>query len=156
MIVLVGGTATVYEESRPILDTFAKKTFHIGPCGAGMRMKLVTNLVLGLHRAVLAEGLTFARAIGLDPANSLEILKASVAYSRTMDTKGHKMVEADFSVEARLSQHLKDVRLILSHGSTVDATLPLSEVHRQLLELAEAAGYGDADNSAILRAFGES
>ncbi len=56
-------------------------------------------------------GLAFAEAIGLEPAAALEVLKGSMAYSRAMDVKGRKMIEGDFSVQARLSQHLKDVRL---------------------------------------------
>src|SRR5437868_6703975 len=47
---------------------FAREWFYLGPWGSGSRMKLVVNLVLGLNRAVLAEGLAFARACGLDPA----------------------------------------------------------------------------------------
>ena len=58
------------------------------------------------------------------------------------------MLEEDFSVQARLSQHLKDVSLILASG----VTLPLSETHRQLLEQAETMGLGEADNSAIIKA----
>jgi 3-hydroxyisobutyrate dehydrogenase-like beta-hydroxyacid dehydrogenase len=71
-----------------------------------------------------------------------------------MDTKGPKMVAGDFTTQGKLSQHLKDVRLILSEGDRVGATLPLSALHRELLEGLEAAGLGEADNSAIIRAFG--
>ena len=116
-------------------------------------MKLVLNLVLGLNRAVLAEGLSFARSSGIDPALALEILKAGPAYSKAMDVKGQKMLSEDFTPEARLSQHLKDVRLILDQARQQGRMLPLSEVHRTLLEKAETAGYGAADNSAIVKAF---
>ena len=81
------------------------------------------------------------------------MLKAGAAYSRVMDDKGEKMLHHDFSVEARLSQHLKDVRLILSAAGAKNAKAPLSQVHRQLLERLEAAGYGDVDNSAIIMAY---
>ena len=77
-------------------------------------MKLVSNLVLGLNRAALAEGLSFAKAIGVDPVAALEVLRGSAAYSRVMDIKGNKMLTNDFSVQAKLSQHFKDVRIILS------------------------------------------
>ena len=116
-------------------------------------MKLVLNLVLGLNRAVLAEGLEFARASGIDPAVALEILKSGPAYSRAMEAKGEKMLTGDFEPEARLSQHLKDVRLILAYGEKLGAKLPLSALHRELLEAAETAGFGGADNSAIIKAF---
>jgi 3-hydroxyisobutyrate dehydrogenase-like beta-hydroxyacid dehydrogenase len=60
-------------------------------------MKLVVNLVLGLNRAVLAEGLAFAHACGLDLAQTLKVLQAGAAYSRVMETKGRKMIERDCS-----------------------------------------------------------
>jgi 3-hydroxyisobutyrate dehydrogenase-like beta-hydroxyacid dehydrogenase len=116
-------------------------------------MKLVFNLVLGLNRAALAEGLAFANACGLDPAEALRVLRSGVAYSRVMETKGPKMVGHDFRPQARLSQHLKDVRLILAEARRAGAAVPLSELHRALLERLEAAGLGDADNAAIIRAF---
>lgn len=152
-ILMCGGDLETLAACRDILDVCGAKWFHMGPCGAGSRMKLVLNLVLGLNRAVLAEGLTFAAAAGIDPSAALEMLKAGPAYSRAMDTKGHKMVAEDFSVEARLSQHLKDVRLILESGNRSGASLPLTSVHRLLLEKAEAAGFGAADNSAVIKAF---
>jgi 3-hydroxyisobutyrate dehydrogenase-like beta-hydroxyacid dehydrogenase len=111
------------------------------------------NLVLGLNRAALAEGLTFARSLGLDPGLTLAVLREGAAYSRAMDAKGPKMIAGDFTPQARLSQHLKDVRLILAEARRAGAATPLSDVHRALLEAAEAAGYGEADNSAVIRAY---
>ena len=116
-------------------------------------MKLVSNLVLGLNRAALAEGLVFAQVLGLEAEAALALI-GTMAYSRIMDTKGRKMIEGDFRVQARLSQHLKDIRLILDAAAAAGQALPLTEIHRQLLEVAEAAGFGEADNSAIIRAFG--
>jgi 3-hydroxyisobutyrate dehydrogenase-like beta-hydroxyacid dehydrogenase len=152
-IVMVGGTDAAFHASRELLANFGRETFHVGPPGCGSRMKLVVNLVLGLNRAVLAEGLTLAKLLDLDLPTALAILKAGAAYSAVMDTKGEKMLAGDFTVQARLSQHLKDVRLMLAAAERTGTTLPLSEVHRRLLERAEAAGFGDADNSAVLRAF---
>ena len=80
-------------------------------------------------------------------------MRAGAAYSAVMDTKGRKMIDQDFSPQARLSQHLKDVGLILEAGERSGARLPLSGLHRRLLEEVEAAGFGDADNSAIIKAF---
>jgi 3-hydroxyisobutyrate dehydrogenase-like beta-hydroxyacid dehydrogenase len=116
-------------------------------------MKLVVNLVLGLNRAALAEGLAFARACGLDPGEALRVLRAGAAYSQVMDAKGRKMVDHDFRPQARVAQHLKDVRLILAEAERAGAAVPLSELHRQLLERVVAAGLGDADNAAVIRAF---
>ena len=86
---------------------------------------------------------------------TLFLLRESMAYSRIMDTKGEKMVHGDFEPQARLSQHLKDVRLILESAGKADAVLPLTEAHQQLLEVAVQMGLGEMDNSAIIRAFSE-
>ena len=58
--------------------------------------------------------------------------------------------ERDFTVQARLSQHLKDVRLMLEAAAAAGMELPLTEAHRRLMEQAEAAGLGELDNSAII------
>jgi len=152
-IVMAGGRRQAFDAAAPLFRTFAARAFYLGSYGAGARMKLVANLALGLHRAVLAETISFARACEVSPADALEVLKAGAAYSRVMDDKGEKMLHHDFSVEARLSQHLKDVRLILASAAAKNARTPLSQVHRQLLERLEAAGYGDLDNSAIIMAY---
>lgn len=154
VIVMVGGERAHFDACRDVFAAFARGVYHVGPWGSGARMKLVTNLVLGLNRAVLAEGLGFAKACGLDPGRTLEILKSSSSYSRAMDSKGAKMIMGDFRPDARLSQHLKDVRLILENATRAGCHLPLSELHRSLLEDLERLGHGDADNAAIALAFG--
>ncbi len=152
-VVMAGGRREAFDRAAPLFRTFASRAFYLGTFGTGARMKLVVNLALGLHRAVLAETLAFARACEVSPTDALEVLKAGAAYSRVMDDKGEKMLNHEFSVEARLSQHLKDVRLILAAAGAKHAKAPLSQVHRQLLEGLVSAGYGDADNSAIVMAY---
>src|SRR5206468_3291821 len=88
---MVGGSEAAFKRCRDLFDLFAEHAFRVGPCGSGSTMKLVTNLVLGLNRAALAEGLTFAKALGLDLGQALEVLRKSMAYSAIMDTKGAKM-----------------------------------------------------------------
>ena len=155
VLVIAGGEARPIAACGDLFAAFATQAFPVGPWGSGARMKLVVNLVLGLNRAVLAEGLALARACGLDSVAALEILRAGPAYSRVMDTKGPKMLSGDFTPQARLAQHLKDVHLILKLGEGCQARLPFSALHRDLLERLAASGYHDADNSAIIRAFSE-
>lgn len=152
-VILAGGTAEAIAGCHSILHALAPTVLHIGPCGSGAKMKLVVNLVLGLNRAVLAEGLAFAGRLGLDTGQALAALRATSAYSAAMDTKGEKMVQRDFTPQARLRQHLKDVRLMLDAARRTGAQVPLTGQHEALLSRLVDAGYGDEDNSAILRAF---
>lgn len=153
VVVTAGGSAEVYARAEPLFRLFASRWFHVGPCGSGARTKLVVNLVLGLNRAALAEGLGLARACGLDLNTMLDILQSGGAYSRAMDTKGRKMIDGDFTAQAKLSQHLKDVRLILGEGDKTGAALPFSTLHERLLAGLTERGLGDCDNSAVFRAF---
>ena len=152
-VMLVGGKLDAFEFVLPLLRELSSTQFHTGPCGSGATAKLIVNLVLGLNRAVLAEGLSLARGCGVDLPQMLEILQSGAAYSRVMDTKGPKMLSGDFTPQARLDQHWKDVRLILELGRKHGAALPLSQIHEGLLEQASAMGLGASDKSAVIRAF---
>lgn len=148
---MVGGDAEAFIACSDIFESIGQQTFHTGPAGTGAKMKLVTNLVLGLNRAALAEGLAFAASLGLDLTLSLAVMRGSAAYSKIMDTKGERMIQGNFAPEARLSQHLKDVRLIVDIGRHAGLPMPLSAAHRAVLEDAEAAGCGELDNSSIIK-----
>lgn len=150
VLVMVGGALPVYDLCRDIFQAFALRTFHLGPSGKGAEAKLIVNLVLGLNRLVLAEGLVLAQKAGVDLNVLLDVLKAGGAYSRVMDIKGDKMVDSDFQPQARLSQHLKDVDLILELGARTATPLPTTALHAQLLRTGVAMGLGNEDNSAVI------
>ncbi len=152
-IVLCGAAPLAFIAAGDLLAQFGRQVFHTGATGSGSRMKLVLNLVLGLQRAVLAEGLEFARKSGVDPQRALEILKAGPAYARVMDNKGQKMLSGDFQPEARLAQHWKDVTLMQQSAGSNGAKIPLTDLHEKLLRSAIEAGWGGEDNSAIIKAF---
>jgi 3-hydroxyisobutyrate dehydrogenase-like beta-hydroxyacid dehydrogenase len=150
LLVMAGGPAAAFERCLPLFAAFARSAVHAGPSGAGAAAKLVTNLVLGLNRLALAEGLSLGLSAGLEPPALLRLLRESGAYSRVLDAKGERMVSGRFEPEARLAQHLKDVNLILDLGRELGVALPVSTLHRELLERAVAAGLGELDNSAVL------
>lgn len=150
--VIVGGAHAAFSACEDLWPVLGKHVFHVGTSGSAAKVKLVSNLVLGLNRAALAEGLAFAETLGLDQHGVLSVLQASAAYSRQMDTKGLKMIARNFVAQAKLSQHLKDVRLILEAAASHGLKLQLTDAHRQLLERAEAMDLGELDNSAIIQA----
>jgi 3-hydroxyisobutyrate dehydrogenase len=151
--VIIGGSEDDVRRAAPVLSSWSERRFHVGPPGSGARLKLIVNLVLGLNRAALAEGLALAKACDIEEAAALAVLQATPAYSTVMETKGPKMAIGDYSPQARLAQHLKDVRLIRELARRYEAVTPLSDVHETLLEAAVELGFGDADNSAVIEAF---
>lgn len=151
LLAMVGGPADVFEDCRPLLAAFARHVVLVGESGSGSAAKLVTNLILGLNRLALAEGLALGLRAGLDPNALLELLGHSAAASRALEHKGRRMVSGDFTPDAKLSQHLKDVHLIRDLGEELGTDLPLTRLHERLLEQAVAEGLGELDNSAIIR-----
>ena len=112
-------------DAAPVLDALFPRRFHIGKVGDGGRAKLAVNLILGLNRLALAEGLVFAARLGLDPAAFLKVARGSAAASQVMDTKGPKMVGGDFAPEGRVRQTLKDAQLMLDQARKAGQQLPL-------------------------------
>ncbi len=156
-VAMVGGPIESYQSALPLLNCFTHQQFHTGTNGSGSTVKLIVNLVLGLNRLVLAEGLSLAASCGVDLSMVLEILKSGAAYSRVMDVKGEKMIREEFSPpQARLDQHWKDVRLILELGRQHQQALPLSELHERILEQASNLGCGSLDNSSVIKVYSKS
>jgi 3-hydroxyisobutyrate dehydrogenase-like beta-hydroxyacid dehydrogenase len=148
-IVMAGASEPAFEQAAPLLAALSSTVIRCGGPGSGARMKLVFNMVLGLNRAALAEGLAFGEAQRLSGEMILRVLQSGPAASRIMETKGPKMIARDYTPEARLRQHHKDVRLMLSLGGRA----PLTEAHERVLAEAEAMGLGDNDNSALIEVY---
>ena len=148
---LIGGAAEIVSKLEPLLRALFPVYFHVGSLGDGGRTKLAINLILGLNRLALAEGLVFAERLGLNPAAFLEIARKSASYSQVMDVKGSKMVRGDFVPEGRVAQHLKDVHLMLEQARRAGQELPLTSMHADILQSCMRRGEGELDNSSVIQ-----
>jgi 3-hydroxyisobutyrate dehydrogenase-like beta-hydroxyacid dehydrogenase len=148
---MVGGERSTMEAVAPVLDAVTKKRYHLGAIGAAGRAKLAVNLVGGLNRAVLAEGLAFAESMGLELPSFLEVLKGSAAYNRAMDTRGEKMINGDFAPHGKVIQSRKDFTLMHQAARRTGQQLPLAAVYLDLIEACVAHGESDLDNSAVFK-----
>jgi 3-hydroxyisobutyrate dehydrogenase-like beta-hydroxyacid dehydrogenase len=147
---LIGGDAALAAEIKPVLDALYPRAFHIGTYGDGSRAKLAINLILGITRTALAEGLVFAERVGLDPATFLEVAKASACYSRVMEGKGPKMVRGDFSPQGMVQVSYKDSTLMREQGDKAGQQLPLLDTYCGLLKACIDAGQAQLDNSSVI------
>jgi 3-hydroxyisobutyrate dehydrogenase-like beta-hydroxyacid dehydrogenase len=148
---LLGAEPAALQRHAALLDALSSQRIVVGGAGMGARAKLATNLVLGLNRAALAEGMVFAERLGIAPGTFLTLVLATPARSDAALAKGALMVSGEFAPQSRIQQHLKDVNLMLQQAATSGQRLPLSEAHAGLLRGAMAAGDGELDNAAIIR-----
>jgi len=150
-VFLIGGERAACERCLDLFTALAERRYLLGSSGAGSRAKLASNLILGLNRLALAEGLVFAERLGLDLDAFLAMARTTPAYSCAMDVKGQKMLRGDFAPQSKVSQHHKDLRIILEYAARAGQHLPLAQLHRQILEDAMAAGEGDLDTSVVIQ-----
>jgi len=150
---LMGGDQGLIQDLAPILDAMCTKRMYVGEIGSASKAKLAINLVLGLHRAALAEGLVFGSRIGLDPNTLLDLLINSAAASSVMKVKGPMMVRREFeNPQSRVDQSLKDFGLIQKLANDKKQPLPLATQYIELLQSCLDQGEGKQDNAIILEA----
>ena len=148
---LIGGDPAAAEEARDVLDAICPRRHHLGAAGNGGRAKLAINLILGVTRAAVAEGLVFAERLGLDPATFLSVARDSAAYSQVMDIKGRKMVDRDWAPHGKITQTLKDFLLMHEQAVAHGQKLPLAQTYVDLVQGCVAAGEGEWDNAAVMQ-----
>lgn len=148
-LLFCSGSPSAFQRVKPSLERLASQVFYLGQSGSASRMKLVFNHLLGLNRAALAESLSFAEAQGMPLSEVLEVLRAASPLLDVVRSKGQKMVEQDYRPQARVAQHLKDVRLILQEAAHQQLALPFEQLNEQMLQEAVDAGWGDHDNAAV-------
>jgi 3-hydroxyisobutyrate dehydrogenase-like beta-hydroxyacid dehydrogenase len=151
-VFLIGGDATAAAGLAGIFAILGQSHHHVGGLGDGNRTKLAINLILGLNRAALAEGLVFAEQIGLAPEKFLELARGSAAASQVMDIKGPLMVARDFAPQGRISQSAKDFNLMRDAALARGQRLPFTELYLTMMQDCMDHGEADLDNAAIIKA----
>ncbi|ESS06971.1 MAG: 3-hydroxyisobutyrate dehydrogenase related beta-hydroxyacid dehydrogenase [uncultured archaeon A07HB70] len=153
LTVLVGGDADVLARVRPVLDAVARTVHRVGPLGAGATLKLVNNYLFALNQLALAEGLTMARAAGVDDETFAETVAESSGGSYALDRNMERFViPDDYDSEFTLDLMAKDARLAERFAAERETPLLLGGASG-LYEAAAALGHGDLDASAVLKLY---
>jgi 3-hydroxyisobutyrate dehydrogenase-like beta-hydroxyacid dehydrogenase len=149
---LVAGETGAIDSASAILAILCPRRLRVGAVGDASRDKLAINLILQNNRAALAEGIAFAERLGLDGATFLAAARESAAYSRVMETKGHKMLTRDYRPQSHISQTLKDAELILDEAGRRGLRLPMTATQADLLRAAIVLEGPDSDSAAVIEA----
>ena len=148
--ILVGGDPEHVRICFPVFEAITSRTVHVGNVGMASLAKLVTNLLVGLNTAALAEALVLGAKGGLGPAKMLEALAGTAASSRMMEIRGPLMVAEEFPPQMKLELFLKDLRLILEEGRRLEVPLPLTTTAQRLFAAAGDAGAGAQDLAVVI------
>jgi 3-hydroxyisobutyrate dehydrogenase len=157
LLILVSGAPEAVAGVQPLLDALARSAPVVGSSpGDGQRMKLVNQLLCGVHIAAAGEALAFAGSLGLDPEQCWKVLREGAAASFMFDDRGARMVAGDFdNVRSALDIFVKDMGLVTGAAGEAGAAVPLASAARELYQRGHDEGLGRRDDSVIIEVLRE-
>lgn len=156
LLIVVGATESARRRAQPVLDLLASTLSIVGDKpGDGQALKVVNQLLCGVHIAAAAEAMALAQSLGLDQQKTLEALQTGAAGSFMLGNRGPRMLHAydDGGAEAlsRLDIFVKDMGIVTKAAKEAALPTPVASAAEQLYLLGQAAGLGAADDSAVIK-----
>ncbi len=152
--IMAAAPQALFDSHADVLRTMGSALVHVGEVpGQGAAMKIVNQLLCGVHIAVAAEGLAFAERQGIDPAVALGILSDSAASSWMLKNRGPRMIVDQGSVASAVDIFVKDLGLVLDAGRTAKMGLPLAALAHQAFLDASGMGLGARDDSQVIATY---
>jgi 3-hydroxyisobutyrate dehydrogenase len=148
-VVLASGPDDVHDRCAPVFDAIGSRTLWLGSAGQGSRLKLVTNAWVLVILDGVAESLTLAGALGLDPSLLFEAIRGGAMDAPYVSLKGRAMLAGDFTPSFSLAGAAKDADLILTAADAAGADVGVLERIGEHLGQAVDAGHGDLDMCAV-------
>jgi 3-hydroxyisobutyrate dehydrogenase-like beta-hydroxyacid dehydrogenase len=145
---LAGGERVTFEHCAPIFEAIAKQWFLMGPGSAGVQMKLVVNLLLGIGMQAIAEAVSLGEHLHLDRKVLLDVLSKTTVIPPALVGKLKKIEAEDYSPQFPLRLMSKDMNLIADAAKAVAADLPAARAAKAVLD-ANLETRGDLDLSAV-------
>lgn len=155
LTVMVGGEQAAYDQALPVLQAFGKNIRLCGPVGAGQVVKLINQLLVGIHTAAIAEAAVFGARLGADPQVVLDLIGTSFGGSTMMTRHMPRFISRDFSGATPVGLILKDLGLIHDEARASGVPLYLGAFAEQRFSEAFARGQGADDMAALVRLWEE-
>ncbi|HZR63708.1 MAG TPA: NAD(P)-dependent oxidoreductase [Terriglobales bacterium] len=150
LLFIVGGDEAVIEKLKPLYAAMGKKIFRMGETGKGQSAKVVMNLQIALIYEGFAEALTLAAKLGVNTAELMPLINASMVRSGVVEYKAPFVLKRDFSVNFPLKLMRKDIRLALEAAKESRIKLPGLETVEEIYDMAVEDGHADLDYAATL------
>jgi len=153
LLIMVSGSETALAAVQPLLDVMAGNAPVVGnEPGEGQKVKLVNQLLCGVHIAVAAEALAYAEALGLDAGATWEVLRHGAAASFMLDDRGARMVDnPNNDIRSTIDIFVKDMGLVTEAARAKAYPTPLASAAEQLYLAGRRAGLGRADDSTLIQ-----
>jgi 3-hydroxyisobutyrate dehydrogenase len=154
MTMMTAGVPAAYAAVGPLLDAMAAKVYRLGDCaGAGSKVKIINQLLAGVHIAAAAEAMALGLREGVDAAALYEVITHSAGNSWMFENRMAHVLAADYTPLSAVDIFVKDLGLVLDVARATKFPLPLSSTAHQMFMQASSAGFAREDDSAVIKIF---
>lgn len=151
--VIVGGDAAIVAKCEDLFTVMGNKTFHVGPLGSGLAMKLVNNMLVQVNTVAVAEALVLGVKAGLDPKTMYEVVRVSTGGSAAWELRVPRILSGDYVPGGTIDISYKDQELETAFAKRLGVPVLLANVSQQVYQMARAQGLNKQDGSAIVKVF---
>lgn len=155
LTVMVGGDAKAFERALPVFQAFGKNIRRCGGVGAGQAVKLVNQLLTGVHTAAIAEAAVLGAKLGADPQTVLEMIGTSYGGSTMMTRNLPRFISRDFAGASPVRLLLKDLGIIHAEAKGAGVPLLFGALAEQRLVEALARGWAEDDMASLVKLWEE-
>ena len=151
---MTAGRPEAYARCGAVLDAMAAKVYRLGDrAGAGSKVKVINQLLAGVHIAAAAEAMALGLREGVDPAALYEVITHSAGNSWMFENRMPHVLAGDYTPLSAVDIFVKDLGLVLDLARSSKFPLPLSSTAHQMFMQASTAGHGREDDSAVIKIF---
>ena len=154
MTVMSSAKPEAYAKADAVLDAMAGKVYRLGDrAGAGSKVKIINQLLAGVHIAAAAEAMALGLREGVAPEALYEVITHSAGNSWMFENRMAHVLAADYTPLSAVDIFVKDLGLVLDTARASKFPLPLASTAHQMFMQASSAGYGREDDSAVIKIF---
>jgi putative dehydrogenase len=154
MTMMTAGKPEAYAAAGPLLAAMAAKVYRLGDrAGAGSKVKIINQLLAGVHIAAAAEAMALGLREGVDPAALYEVITHSAGNSWMFENRMAHVLAGDYTPLSAVDIFVKDLGLVLDVARASKFPLPLSSTAHQMFMQASTAGFAREDDSAVIKIF---
>ncbi|MEL6289263.1 MAG: L-threonate dehydrogenase [Pseudomonadota bacterium] len=151
---MASGSAAAFKRAQSALEAMGEKTYRLGDApGAGSSMKLVNQLLAGVHIAAACEAMTLAVRMGLEPRQVYEVITNAAGNSWMFENRMPHVLEGDYSPKSAVNIFTKDLGIVSDTGRAQEFPTPMAGQALQLFTMAAAAGMGGDDDTSVARVY---
>jgi 3-hydroxyisobutyrate dehydrogenase-like beta-hydroxyacid dehydrogenase len=152
LTVMASGPDAAFAKAKPVLDAIATKVWQLGAeAGIGSTVKMVNQLLAGVHIATAAEALALGIRAGADPRTLFEVISSSAGSSWMWQNRVPHVLAGDDTPLSAVNIFVKDLGIVLDQARALTFPLPLAAAAHQLFLAAAAHGEGAKDDVFVIR-----